>query len=294
MFGKAALSGNRDKFFAYAGYNKNGLSYVNENTFGVPLVFGAGVFTNLPEGLSKKSGVKVEGNQKTGWYVTPDFKLGIDTGVSGIFGKKKTDGVITDIYVSPYIFKTLYSEKTFATAELRFFNSYGDVTEICGSCKSFNSLEGALTADFSPVQKLTLAGMICGGIVCYSDEEKISLEKNAVTVSDGLGLSNRGVRAGYSRDELKSDSYGLCSMEVRFNVLSMKIPPAFPCNFVPYVFTDFAVSYNRDSENMDFLDAYGIGIQVDFECPVFAYFNFSYGINHEGKGKFIFAAMQSF
>ena len=46
MFGKGSFSGNRDTLLGYAGYNKNGLSYVNENTFGIPLVLGGAVFTN--------------------------------------------------------------------------------------------------------------------------------------------------------------------------------------------------------------------------------------------------------
>ena len=41
-------------------------------------------------------------------------------------------------------------------------------------------------------------------------------------------------------------------------------------------------------------DAYGAGLLISFDCPVFAYFNFSYGVNHQGKGRFVFAAMQSF
>ena len=283
VFGKVALSGNRDSLLGYAGYNKNGISYVNENTFGIPLVLGGAVFTNLPEGLSEKTGIKVEGLQKTGWFITPDLKIGNDTGLSL--------GHTADIYFSPYLFRTFYAQKSFATFELRSFNSFSDAG---GNCNTFSSLESSFTVDYSPIPKLTLAGMICGGFVCHSDNKKISLEKNTVTVCDGPGLSNRGVRSGYSLEELNADYYGLCSMEVRFNVLEFKIPPAFPGTIIPFVFTDLAVSHNQGFESIDFLDAYGIGLQINFECPVFAYFNFSYGVNHLGKGKFIFAAMQSF
>ena len=283
MFGKVSFLGNRDKLLGYAGYNKNGLSYVNENTFGIPLVLGGAVFTNLPEGLSRKTGIKVEGQQKTGWFITPDLQIGNDTGLSL--------GHATDLYFSPYLFRTFFAQKVFAAFELRFFDLFTDVGD---DKKNFSSLESAFTVDYSPFSKLTLAGMLCGGFVCNSDDKKISLEKNALTVCDGLGLSNRGVRSGYSSEEMKADYYGLCSMEVRFTVLELKIPPAFPCNIVPFVFTDLAVNHNRNLQTTKFLDAYGIGLEIDFECPVFAYFNFSYGVNHQGKGKFIFAAMQSF
>ena len=283
MFGKVSFSGNRDKLLGYAGYNKNGVSYVNENAFGIPLVLGGAVFTNLPEGLSRKTGIKVEGQQKTGWFLTPDLKIGNETGLFL--------GPATDIYFSSYLFKTFYAQKSFAAFELRYFDLFSDIKS---DCKKFSSVEGAFTVDYLPIPKVTLAGMLCGGCVIFSDEQKISLEKNTATVCDGLGLSNRGVRSGYSLEELKADYYGLCSMEVRLNALSFKIPPAFPCDIIPFIFTDLAVSHNRDFQKTEFLDAYGIGLEIDFECPVFAYFNFSYGVNHQGKGKFIFAAMQSF
>ena len=291
MFGKVSFSGNRDKLLGYAGYNKNGLSYVNENTFGIPLVLGGAVFTNLPEGLSQKTGIKVEGQQKTGWFITPDLQIGNDTGLSFLFDVKAGKDVISDIYFSPYLFRTFFAQKVFAAFELRYFNLF---SEIESGCKKFSSVEGAFTVDYSPVPKVTLAGMLCSGFVCNSDDKKISLEKNALTVCDGLGLSNRGVRSAYLSEELKADYYALCSMEVRFTVLELKIPPAFPCDIVPFVFTDLAVNHNHDLQTTKFLDAYGIGLEIDFECPVFAYFNFSYGVNHQGKGKFIFAAMQSF
>ena len=161
MFGKVSFSGRRDKLLGYTGYNKNGISYVNENAFGLPLVLGASLFTNLPEGLSTKTGVKLEGLQKTGWYITPDLKIGNDTGLDLFFDSKSARDLTPDIYFSPYLFQTFYSQKAFATFELRVLTK-----------KAFTSLESAFTVDYSPLPKIGLAGMLCAGFYALVREKE--------------------------------------------------------------------------------------------------------------------------
>ena len=72
------------------------------------------------------------------------------------------------------------------------------------------------------------------------------------------------------------------------------MPPCFPVDIIPYLFTDLALTQEYSDKSIRLFDAYGVGLAINFDCPVFAYFNFSYGINHQGKGKFVFAAMQNF
>jgi len=43
-----------------------------------------------------------------------------------------------------------------------------------------------------------------------------------------------------------------------------------------------------------YADAFGGGLRVLFDNPVFAYFTLCYGINHSGDGRFIFAATKGF
>lgn len=285
FFGKVGLGGKRNMLAGYLGYNKTGASYIDENTFGLPLIFGAKFFTNAAQSIAKKEPLAFDAYLKTGFFAGPDIRLGVDTR-DQITVRENKPSLIT---ISPYFYYTLlFSEKFIANAELRSFNNSSD------DFKS-DSIEAAINLDFNPNKKITLAGLLSGGAVIYSSEDvKINLEKTSIDLYDGLGLANRGIRSGYTKEELETDSYGLFSAEIRWNALDFNMPPAFPVTFAPYLFTDLALAQDYSAKDNRFLDAYGLGLLINFDCPVFAYFNLSYGINHERKGKFVFAAMQSF
>lgn len=289
FFGKAALGGRRNNLTGYLGYNKSGASYLDENTFGLPLILGASAFTNLPQSLAQKKPLTFDTFVKAGVFMTPDLKLGAD--LKTLFTVNEEP--FADFILSPFLCDTVwFSEKLVMKSELRFYNYFSDDWK-------GNSVEAAVNIDYSPFMKITLAGLLSGGaVINQKDKEdqtvKINLEKSALTLCDGLGLANRGIRSGYTAEELKVDCYGLFSAEIRWNAFDFILANCFPVTFTPYLFTDLALAKNYEDDGQDFLDAYGAGLLISFECPVFAYFNFSYGLNHEGKGRFVFAAMQSF
>lgn len=288
FFGKTALGGRRNNLTGYLGYNKSGASYLDENTFGLPLILGASAFTNLPQSLAQKKPLTFDTLVKTGVFMTPDLKLGAD--LKTLFTVNEEP--FADFILSPFLCDTVwFSEKLVMKSELRLYNYFSD--EWKG-----NSTEAAVNIDYSPFKKITLAGLLSGGAVIDQNDEdkivKINLEKSALTLCDGLGLANRGIRSGYTEEELKVDCYGLFSGEIRWNVFAFNLANCFPVTFRPYLFTDLALAKNYSAGGLTFLDAYGAGLLICFDCPVFAYFNFSYGLNHEGKGRFVFAAMQSF
>ena len=288
FFGKAALGGRRNNLTGYLGYNKSGASYLDENAFGLPLILGASAFTNLPQSLAQKKPLTFDTLVKAGVFMTPDLKLGAD--LKTLFTVNEEP--FADFILSPFLCDTVwFSEKLVMKSELRLFNYFSD--EWKG-----NSTEAAVNIDYSPFQKITLAGLLSGGAVIDQNDGdktvKINLEKSALSLCDGLGLANRGIRSGYTEEELKVDCYGLFSAEIRWNAFDFILANCFPVTFRPYLFTDLALAKNYSAGDLTFLDAYGAGLLISFECPVFAYFNFSYGLNHEGKGRFVFAAMQSF
>ena len=288
FFGKAALGGRRNNLTGYLGYNKSGASYLDENAFGLPLILGASAFTNLPQSLAQKKPLTFDTLVKAGVFMTPDLKLGAD--LKTLFTVNEEP--FADFILSPFLCDTVwFSEKLVMKSELRLFNYFSD--EWKG-----NSTEAAVNIDYSPFQKITLAGLLSGGAVIDQNDGdktvKINLEKSALSLCDGLGLANRGIRSGYTEEELKVDCYGLFSAEIRWNAFDFILANCFPVTFRPYLFTDLALAKNYSAGDLTFLDAYGAGLLISFECPVFAYFNFSYGLNLEGKGRFVFAAMQSF
>lgn len=288
FFGKAGLGGRRNNLTGYLGYNKSGASYLDENTFGLPLILGASAFTNLPQSLAQKKPLTFDTLVKAGVFMTPDLKLGAD--LKTLFTVNEES--FADFILSPFLCDTVwFSEKLVMKSELRLYNYFSDDYE--GS-----SAEAAVNLDYTPFKKITLAGLLSGGTVIDQNDGdktvKINLEKTALTLCDELGLANRGIRSGYTKEELSTVCYGLFSAEIRWKAYSCTMAKTFPFDIIPYLFTDLALARNSSDEDLTFLDAYGAGLLISFDCPVFAYFNFSYGLNHEGKGRFTFAAMQSF
>ena len=128
-------------------------------------------------------------------------------------------------------------------------------------------------------------------ILCGGSGWNFDLNQGNFAVSNKRGLSMRCIRSGYDSNELLLKNYIMTSFEARFKVLDFVIARSFPCNIQPFVFADVAYGQqlcDLKEGDWNFLDAYGAGIQINFDCPVFAYFNFTYGFNHQGNGKFCF------
>lgn len=277
VFGKAAVNKNRSQILWFAGWNKNGASYLNENTFGKPVILGADLFTDIPSCFAEKEGANVFAKATAGWLVTPDLRICTDVTTSFNFSQHSFND---SICVSPYLSETKYVKQNLLwTFETRFNFFPEDLW-------NFN-IDSAFTLNYTPVKPLTFALLTAAGYSTENCSNRIRLYRSDRNNAYNLGLANKEVRSGYSNEELSVSRYVMSTTEIRWNAFSFMIPPCFPCRIVPYVFADAAYSGK-------ILDAYGIGVYLNFDSPVFATFNFSYGINHNGKGRFSFAAMQSF
>lgn len=287
QFGRVALDGNRNQLMGFAGWNKNGASFIDDNCLGVPFVLGGGLFTNMPDAFIDSKGIRLNGNLTLGAMLTPEIRLCVDTYAGFLF---KDSAVSKSLVLSPYISETKYvSSKFFWTSEVRVnLNPLLDWSA---------NVDSAFTVNYTPFKQLTLAGLIAGGYCFGESSDTIVLLRSCEKPSYNLGLCNKEIRSGYSKEQLAVKDYFMTSAEIRWNAVNFSIPPCFPVHLVPYIFTDVAWSQKTAQGNAVFnevLDAYGLGLYLVFDSPVFATFNFSYGFNHEGKGRFCFAAMQSF
>lgn len=285
ILGQAALGGNRDQLFWFAGWNRNGLCYLNENSFGLPVILGADLFTDVPAGFRKRIGPNVDGKAKLGWLITPDFRICVD--VAAGFNWKEL-ALTKELTVSPYLSETkLISQNLFYTTEVRFnyfplqnWNHYFDT---------------AFTVNYTPQEKLTIAVLAAGGYAPGNWGDQIKLYRDSGNLAENVGMTCKEIRSGYTTEELTVKGYLMATAELRWNAGNFMIPPCFPAHVRPYLFGDVAlVEHEVNGTKPELLDAYGAGLYLVFDCPVFVTFNFSYGVNHEGKGRFCFAVMQSF
>lgn len=293
VIGKAAVGGNRNLLLGLIGWNVNGVKYLDENSFGVPLILGSTVTTDVPACFTKENkSVNFDGRFTAGYFITPDLSISVDT----ILNLNTKEGFGKELFVvSPSIYSKHYlSSKIYTTFEMR--GVYRPVV----SSKDFNG-ELCGTVNYSPFQRLNVAALVSGGCRFGNNSEfdqifAHDLFINHSSVSENAALSKRALRSGYSADELIYKDYVLTSLEARWKAFDFTILNTFPCVIRPFVFTDLVYGQNISAEEnaWKFKDAYGVGIQLNFDSPVFAYFNFSYGWNHLGKGKFCFYTGLSF
>ena len=279
VYGRVGLGGNRCQLIGFAGYNLNGIEFLNENCFNTNLIFGAALSTNAPACFVSEILPEINGKIKLGTFINSDFRFCTDFCVNFNFAKSKAP-VQKTLCISPYFaFDKYLSGKIFTTNEIRLY------------WKPFTSLtmEAVQTLNFQISQKFDFAVLLCGGKTILENKNSLfNLSSNNTTVSSNAGFSNRCIRGDYEDSELMAKDYILFSSELRFTAAKFIIPPIFPCEIVPFIFTDIAYSENGEQ------DGFGLGVQLNFACPIFAYFNFMYGINHCGKGKFFFSAKKSF
>ena len=278
MVGKAGLFGDRASALFWAGYNRNGCSVLHSDVGGTPLALGARLFYYGPGDYDGKTAGSREnrfyGALSAGWYLGPDLLVGID-GALDHFGPSST-GLFS---LQPCVFLNRYlalGVKSAWGAEARGY-WYPDLEMTKGDCTAH------VHAGFTERARVALSGS-----VGYSADD---LPPDACF--DLYYTEDRSVRSGYSMDELIGSRYALASAELRYDFLSFKVPPAFPCTVQGFIFSDVAAidpadnGADNDAASSP-LDAYGLGARIIFDNPVFAYFTFTYGVNHEGDGRFIF------
>jgi hemolysin activation/secretion protein len=107
---------------------------------------------------------------------------------------------------------------------------------------------------------------------------------------------DRSIRSGYSYHELNGESFFLINFEYRFTFPRIFIPPFFDTGIQLFIFSDigWVEEHGEGMFSGVMKDAYGGGLRLLFENPVFAYFTFAYGVNRRGRGRFVFTGTAGF
>jgi hypothetical protein len=272
MFGKAALGGDRATVLAYGGYNKNGFEYMHSRVGGIPLALGGRFFYYGPGGYDGKydgnGENRFEAAALTGWYVDPDLMVGLDAGVNG-FGPGSAG---------------LFSLQPFVA--WRKYLRPGTESDCGGVVRAFWYPEPETYK--TEASLYTHAGFSDKTVVALTGSGGYSASALPQTAFDLFYTEDRNVRSGYPIEELTASRYVLASAELRYDFLAFKVPPAFDCTVQGFAFFDAAKLEVLPGAGGGFVDAAGGGLRLLFDNPVFAYFTFSYGINHDGDGRFLF------
>jgi hypothetical protein len=274
MVGRDALFGDRASLRVYGGYNRNGLSIMHHDVAGTPFALGGNLFWYGPgdyDGKTEGGGSgRFFGALTAGRYLSSDLFVGVDAARDG-FGPDSSG---------------LFSLQGYS--RLTRFVELGAGSDWTGEARGFWYPDLAMTKGkldwvfhLRPSKK-----------TCLALSASVGRATSDLPVDAGFDLyyaEDRSVRSGYRVADLLANRYALVSAEARRELLSFRVPPAFPCSVEGFAFADLArVDPVLGEGRGEPLDAYGLGARVLFDNPVFAYFTFTYGVNREGDGRFIF------
>ena len=283
MVGKDGLGGDRASVRLYAGWNRNGIKYVHNNVGDSSFVLGGSLFY-LGPGKSNgttittatgTAGVPFEAAVMTGYFFNPGLLVGVDGSV-----------LLPDVLPRG---NSLFSIQPFL--EYRKHLIPGDPTRYGNESDIGFDARGYIYPTL-PAKKSEGSAFIHGRV----------LEKTMIALKGAGGISmgdctfdlflteDRNIRSGYPAETLMVPSFAFGSAEIRQNIASFTVPPAFNCGVQLFGFSDVAVL----SGDIRFVDAYGVGARILFDNPVFAYFSFSYGVNHDGAGRVLFCGTAGF
>jgi hypothetical protein len=287
MVGKEGLRGERAAVWGYFGWNRNGLTYLHSRVGGLPLALGGQFYYYGPGDYTSKRFDGIENRFEciatAGWHIVPDLFTGIDIGESG-FG---------------FSDRGLFSVQPFVSYQ-KYLN-FGTHSSAGANARVFwyplmgmSNYEGSIYTHIGITKKLTLAVTGGGG---YSGpyQPRGFDNRPQKTLFELYYAEDRSIRSGYTPDELTAPHYLFGSAEFRFNIVTFNIAHTVDCTIQGYSFSDLGGIYDAGGASQkNFVDAYGGGVRVLFDNPVFAYFTFAYGFNHEGKGRFSFCATAGF
>jgi hypothetical protein len=286
MIGKAGLRGERAAVWGYFGWNRNGIKYLHSRVGGQPLALG-GQFYYYGPGEDKSKHFDGVGNRfefiaTSGWHIVPDLFTGIDIAESGFsFSNAGLFSIQPFVSYQKYLAVGTNSD---AGINARFF--WHPLLEM-------SKYEGAVYAHIGITGKLVLALNGGGGYSLRRFHSVDNLPQTALF--DLYYVEDRSIRSGYTPEELMAPHYLFGSAEIRFTVVAFTIAHTLDCAIQGYIFSDLGGIYDSGgASNKEFVDAYGGGVRVLFDNPVFAWFTFAYGLNHGSKGRFSFCATAGF
>jgi len=283
MVGKDGLGGDRASVRLYAGWNRNGIKYVHYNVGDSSFVLGGSLFylgpgknrgTTITRGTGN-TGVPLEVALTTGYFINPGLLAGVDGSVFLPDALPNSNSLFS---IQPF----LEYRKYLVPGDP---NRYGNESDVGFDVRGY--VYPTLSAEKGEASAF-IHGRVLG-------KTTIAI-KGAGGISKGDGsfdlflTEDRNIRSGYQAENLTVPSFVFGSAEIRQSLFSFTVPPAFNCNVQLFGFSDVAVISGETS----FVDAYGAGARILFDNPVFAYFSFSYGVNHDGAGRFLFCGTAGF
>jgi hypothetical protein len=294
MFGRAGLGGDRQEVRGYGGWNRNGLAYAHHRLGGLPLFFGGSLFYYGPGGAAHDAGTlelseaarPLAGALNAGLYGGPDFLGGF--GADAVFPLE--EGAPAWIFsAGPFIsYNPIFpmpkgNRPITANVNLRgfWYPQYQSGKALVAAALHIPlPLPDSLSLEWSLLGAGGGAPEGLPGFALFNLYEGLTLN----------GYEGGGIRSGEDRETLMTRAYALGSTELRYTALDRTIARIVRMKLILFAFAEGVRLFDKAA----WADAFGAGLRLHFDNPLFAWFSFSYGWTHEGRGRFIFSGAAGF
>lgn len=270
IFGLAGLrniNGRGDSAFITIGLNKANISYVNlslgnSNFFSTHSV---SYNNNFPDYSFQDTSHYGSFSTAIGYRITPDFNL--STKLRYHFNE--------DMF--GLVFRVGYSDKKeFSNISSLGFYTWGNYS--ISLMDTSSKVESQIKFNYQH-NSFSFNLRFGGGSEVYGDYYK----------KFNLYLNNHiSIRSGYSEEQLETEEYLFSSVQINKSFPVVSLPPFFNLETSAFSFADCGFFTG------EIYEAYGAGISLYFQSPIFTSFDFSYGWNRNGKGRFIFVSKSFF
>jgi hypothetical protein len=271
LFGLVALNGRREELRVQAGYNRNSLVW--QGISPGKWYWQTGIlYTNQGSWDHPPEWHRAELAAEAGWQPLPDLRLGM--AVNPVY--YHTDrldllagpriSLTADFFPEPFWLETAVTARGDALFSL--------IDEMDPKARG----EASALFRFG-WKRLSLCGLAAGGLA--------SPGIPGPYLTDLYNNEDRQVRSGWSPSDLQAADWLFFSGELRLSVIEKFIPPFFALGAEFFLFTDQALA-------PEWRDAWGAGLRIKADNPVFVYFTFAMGWNREGEGRFTLTTTAGF
>ncbi len=296
-YGFDNINGENRSFRVYAGYNLDGIEYLDNGLQGGSFILGGSAFysnSTLDFG-SPADYYDVEAGLSTGFRILPDLSIKASLGsrYSEIKYRTDTNASSGNTYRTDLTANSAveYSIKAFPDPfeiDMNFREVFSFITPLygTGNSGSFLTFLSVSSAKFSMGE----TGLFFQASAGWSGENLLLIDK--FNLNDTPDLS---VRGGWKYSDLVTDRFFMLNTEFRFPLMKFFLPPFFNTGINGFLYADEGwTGFDTSGAGSTLCDGYGLGLRLLFESPMFTYFSFSYGISRGGGTKFIFTATAGF
>jgi hypothetical protein len=291
--GMENVFGAAKSWTAYAGYDRNGISWRDDAVFGGPFGYEAGLFYLNALGTGFLDYHRFLLSLSAGVRVLPDLVLSLKSPVScRLFLPAGSPAMALFAETADgweWAPEAAYSWKTTmhpAGTRLSLSGEGSAGITLCSTGAACWRAEGGgrLGLELWPALHLGASG---GAAI------PIARALPVFSLFDLAGTPDRSIRAGYAGEELLSAAYVMARAELRFPLPRIPLGSLFSVVLAPFLFGDAALAQASSGGAFRDFEGFGLGTRIELDNPVFAYFSLSYGWNPMGSGRFCFSAASS-